>query len=709
MATARRVADTPLRTAHTLLRVDPAGVAEAEAAVATPAEVAAGREADAPAEQEIARERQLICIVGAGAIKGYEQVADACCGMVHVAGGVELASWPGCVIKEAVVTRGNTMKKTSSLFLFAFFLTGLFAVLPGRAGAQEDPPGRVARLNYIQGSVSYQVSGTQDWVKADPNRPLTTGDNLWADQNSRGEVHIASTAIRLSSMTGISFLTLEDRSVQLQLAQGTIEVHLRHLAAGDDFEIDTPNLAVTLTRAGQYVIQTDPGGASTIVVVRAGEAQGTGGGESYDLRPGEQYTFTGTEELTYDAQPAPGLDDFEEWCQSRDEREDSATAAHYVSRDVDGYYDLDEYGAWESNADYGMMWYPTTLVVGWAPYRFGHWVFIAPWGWTWVDDAPWGFAPFHYGRWCLVAGRWGWVPGPLVVRPVYAPALVGWVGGGGFSFAVSFGGGFAGVGWFPLGPRDVFIPAYRCSPRYVQNVNITNTRVVNITQVTNVYNTVVVNRQVTHVNYMYGNEANSVTAVSRETFVGARPVGAAAMHITSDQIARARVVESAPVAPVRTSYVSSTATVSRAKPPVPFSQRPAVVRQNPAVETRQRQMPETTFGTPSQPAGPRGGTTTPQAQPRPGFRPFTPPGGAATGQAPSGAAVQPAPSGGARPVAPQPSPQPQYQEQRSMRYTPPVKARDEMYDVHPSAGRPQPQPKPQPKQEEKRAEPSRQR
>jgi len=595
------------------------------------------------------------------------------------------------------------MKRTCSLSLLAFFLTGLFAVVPGRAGAQEDPPGRVARLNYIQGSVSYQVSGSQDWVKADPNRPLTTGDNLWADQDSRGEVHIASTAIRLASNTGISFLTLDDRTAQLQLAQGSVEVHLRHLAAGDDFEIDTHNLALTLTRAGQYVIQADPSGASTIIIVRSGEAQVTGGGESYDLRTGEQYTFTGTEELTYDAQAAPGTDDFEEWCQSRDAREDNAMSARYVSRDVDGYYDLDEYGAWEPNPEYGTMWFPTGVAVGWAPYRFGHWVYVAPWGWTWVDDAPWGFAPFHYGRWCLVAGRWGWVPGPLVVRPVYAPALVGFVGGGGFSFAVSFGGGFAGVAWFPLGPRDVFVPAYRCSPRYVQNINITNTRVVNVTQVTNVYNTVVVNRDVTHVNYMYGRETNSVTAVSRETFVGARPVGPAAMRITSDQIARARVVESAPVAPGRASYVSSTATISGARPPVPFSQRPAVVRLNPAVETQQRQMsPAATFAAPSSTGG---GTTAT----RPGFRPFTPPSGRATGQAPSGgAAVSPQAGGGAaRTTALQPSPQPQAQQQRSMRYTPPVKAREEMYDVHPPARRTESQP--QPKQEEKRAEPSHQR
>src|SRR5579863_622861 len=154
------------------------------------------------------------------------------------------------------------MKNKASLYLA--ILAGLFLLLPWTVAAQDDesdPPSRVARLNHIDGSVSLQPAGEQDWVQADPNRPLTTGDNLWADQASRGEVHIGSTAIRLSSETGISFLTLDDRTIQLQLAQGTLEVHVRNLASGEAFEIDAPNLAFTLNRAGEYRISTDPEGS----------------------------------------------------------------------------------------------------------------------------------------------------------------------------------------------------------------------------------------------------------------------------------------------------------------------------------------------------------------------------------------------------------------------------------------------------------------
>jgi hypothetical protein len=459
---------------------------------------------------------------------------------------------------------------------------------PAQAQAQVvDAPTRVARLNYVQGSVSFQPAGEQDWFEADINRPLTTGDNLWADKESRGEVHIGATSIRLSSETGISFLNLDDRTVQLQLAQGAIEVHVRRLEPGSAFEIDTPNLAFTLAASGEYRMETNPDGNFTAITVREGAGQVTGAGESYDLSAGQQYIFNGTDPLAFNAQAAPEFDDFEDWCQAQDQRENSSASARYVSRDVDGYYDLDGNGEWQTDPDYGAIWVPSGVAVGWAPYRYGHWVWIGPWGWTWVEDEPWGFAPFHYGRWAFVRGGWGWVPGPMVVRPVYAPALVGFVGGGGgLGVAVGFGGGFSGVAWFPLGPRDVYIPGYHASPRYVQNINITNTRVLNVTQVTTVYNNYVANRNVgaNRVDYTYSHSAVAVTAVSRETFVGARPVATAFVRVTPEQLQSAHVVEQTSLAPTRSSFVATTAKPARARPAVAFSERPVVARLNPPAQ-----------------------------------------------------------------------------------------------------------------------------
>jgi len=624
--------------------------------------------------------------------------------------------------------------KHAFLFMLFAVIAGYFA-LPGTAWAQDDPPGRVARLNFIEGSVSFQLAGSDDWISANPNRPLTTGDNLWVDRSSRAELHIGSTSVRLGSETGISFLNLDDRTIQIQLAQGTIEIHLRRWDSDSAFEVDTPNLAFTLTRAGEYRIQANPDGDRTIIVVREGEGEVTGGGETFDLRAGQRYIFRGVEVLSYDVEEAAGFDDFETWCQERDQRENASLSARYVSRDVDGYYDLDDYGDWRNDAEYGGVWFPRGVEVGWVPYHYGHFVWISPWGWTWVGEEPWGFAPYHYGRWVLIGGYWGWVPGPIVVRPVYAPALVAFVGGGGASVAVGFGGGFAGVAWFPLGPRDVWVPAYRCSPRYVQNVNVTNTRVVNVTQVTTVYNNVYVNKtvNVTQINYTYANRAEAITAVRREDFVSARPVAQASVRITQEQIVSARPIENAPVAPTRASYVSSTAKVVTAKPPVALAQKPVVTKINPPAPAARGRVytPETPASTQGNQAqqGYRineGAAATPANAGKPSVAPApsrTPnevqpskPYNPAQDKAQSDiqpsrsynppadkpkTEVQPAHPTAVTPPAKTES-EAQPQQHPAVKFTPPVKAKDEMYDVHPPLNqKATPPPKEKPQEEKK--------
>jgi hypothetical protein len=483
------------------------------------------------------------------------------------------------------------MKKRFSLFLYLAIAAALFLALPGIAAAQDDdnneqdPPGRVARLNFIQGSVSFQPSGEQDWLQANPNRPLTTGDNLWADQDSRGELHIGSTVVRISGQTGISFLNLNDQQVQIQLAQGSIKVRVRDIDEDEAYEIDTPNLAFSILRPGEYRFDVDPDGRTTVVVVRSGQGEVTGGGRAYTVTPGQRAIFSGADELSYDVQPAGGLDEFDGWARSRDIREDHSESVRYVSRDVIGYEDLDTYGHWQPDPMYGNVWVPSNVEFGWAPYHNGHWAFIPPWGWTWVEDEPWGFAPFHYGRWAvIVGGGWAWVPGPAVavgvrVRPYYAPALVGFVGGGGFGVAVGFGGG-VGVAWFPLGPRDVYVPAYRVSERYVANINITNSRVIERMEVVNVYNNVRVNHVVIN-NYAYQHNAAAVTAVSRETFVNARPVRNSTIRVSAEEIQRPQVAQNVALAPSRVSVIGPSA-AARNTPPSALTNRRLVTKMAPA-------------------------------------------------------------------------------------------------------------------------------
>src|SRR6202162_3322943 len=190
------------------------------------------------------------------------------------------------------------MRKKSLYSPVLILFTVLAFVFASSARADDDPPGRVARLNYIQGSISFQPGGETDWVQANPNRPLTTGDNLWTDRDSRGELHIGSSSIRIASETGITFLNLDDRTVQIQLAQGSMNVNVRRLDGGDDFEIDTPNLAFTLQRPGEYRVDVDPNGNATAITVRAGEGEATGGGSDYHMDSGDRATLRGTDTRT---------------------------------------------------------------------------------------------------------------------------------------------------------------------------------------------------------------------------------------------------------------------------------------------------------------------------------------------------------------------------------------------------------------------------
>ena len=390
------------------------------------------------------------------------------------------------------------------------------AGLPALAQAQSaDPPGRVARLNAFDGTVTYAPAGTSDWRYTDRNRPLTTGDAVWVERNSRAEMHVGGTAVRMGASTSVVLSAVTDQNVQLNVTQGTVGLHLRAFDPNQPYEIDTPNLAFVPQQAGEYRLDVDPGGVTTVSVWR-GAATVYGQGASVPLQSGQRVAFVG-QNLTQQSAGPLVADGFDQWVRQRDAREEGSISARYVSRDMTGFESLDDYGAWQETPGYGAVWVPSDVPTGWAPYRTGHWAWVDPWGWTWVDDAPWGFAPYHYGRWAYVDARWCWVPGPVAVRPVYAPALVGWVSGnsGGNAWGITFAAGGAGLAWFALGPHDAYRPAYRASASYVTNIN--RSTVIQTTNVTNIHvNNVYVNRNV----------RGAVSTMPAQAFVQGRRVGA---------------------------------------------------------------------------------------------------------------------------------------------------------------------------------------
>lgn len=451
-----------------------------------------------------------------------------------------------------------------------------FLALVLMGAAQADPPARVGQLSYISGATSFSPAGEDEWFIARINRPIITGDRLWADNNALAELQIGTASVRLAPNTSVTTLNLDDRVAQFQLAQGALNVHVRSLRRDEVFEIDTPNLAFSVRRPGHYRIDVDPDGRATSIAVRSGSAEVFGEGVAYVLDPGQWYRFYGTRLEQSEVGALPRPDSFDRWSDARDRRYAGSASARYVAPEMIGYEDLDEHGTWRVVAQYGNVWVPRSVPTGWAPYRYGHWAWIDPWGWTWVDDAPWGFAPFHYGRWAIIGGTWGWVPGPVSVRPVYAPALVVFVGGSDFRLSLAIGGAVAGVAWFPLAPGEVYRPAYTVSRTYFTNVNVSNTTISN-TYVTNIYNNP---SSATQIRYANRQVAAAVTAVPTAAFAQSQPVARAAATVSRDALAKAPIVEAAPVAPSRAS-VTGAAPAAASRPSATVLTRPAVAKVEP--------------------------------------------------------------------------------------------------------------------------------
>lgn len=401
-----------------------------------------------------------------------------------------------------------------------------------------DPATRVARVAWLAGDVGLMPSGKDQWHQVSVNRPLTTGDRLSTGDDARVELGFGDAALRLAGNSDFSFLVLNDTQVRGALTHGTLELSVHQLPDGQEYEIDTPQVAVVVDRAAR--IRVDLGdGQATIVTVHQGNAIVYGDdGARRVLAPGQRLRFADASLAHVQTLALGSGDAFDHWTRSRDALIADSSSGQYVSEGTIGYADLDRYGEWQIEADYGRVWFPGNVEHGWAPYRNGHWTWIGPWGWTWVSDAPWGFAPFHYGRWNQFGSRWGWIPGPVAVRAVYAPALVAFFGGDGWRVSV----GVRPVGWYPLGPGMFYDPWYYASRRYYVYINNCNMRYRRHHHWTNrhqrmqeAYNVWRKPERVARVHFK-ATPPPGITIVSRKTMRVGANVGGARLHGLVDEV-----------------------------------------------------------------------------------------------------------------------------------------------------------------------------
>jgi len=368
--------------------------------------------------------------------------------------------------------------------------------------AQADPPGRVGRITLIEGNVKFYADQEESWQAARLNLPVTSENSIWTEPGARAEIRVGASAIRLDASGVLDVQKLDDANTLLYLQRGSANIRIGILEKQDVYRVQTPDGAVSLRARGSYRVEVDAEKGETRVAVLVGRARLEVAGGTPWIDAGRMALL---ERGSLRLEPLARTE-FDDWAQARDERLDPTGIAQ-VSPHMTGYEELSNWGSWTEESEYGSVWYPRDVTADWAPYRYGHWRHVRPWGWTWIDDAPWGFAPSHYGRWVHVRGRWAWWPGNRSYRPIWSPALVAWVGGSGWNVSFSGGSG-AGIGWFPLAPYEAYVPWYSYSPTYIHNINHIH-----------------INRPVhTRPPREYRNHKPGVTVVSPTTFQASAPV-----------------------------------------------------------------------------------------------------------------------------------------------------------------------------------------
>lgn len=346
-------------------------------------------------------------------------------------------------------------KKLAALFL------GL-ALLPALVWAEV--PDRVGRIAYLSGDVQFYSEAAQGWVQAELNAPVSSRNSLFTGPDGRAEVRFGSAAATLDANTQLDIPVLDDENFKARVSRGSVNFRVPSPDSDESYEITALPGRYQLLQAGRY--RVDFGAAGSSVSVFSGQANALFPGQEILVGAGQSLSANGSGYPLGVARLTP-LDD---WAAQRDDARSARQATRYVSPRMTGYEELDANGRWENDADYGTVWYPTTYVsADWAPYRDGRWAYVAPWGWTWIDAAPWGFAPFHYGRWARIGSSWAWAPGAYVKRPSYAPALVAFAGG--VPGASISSAARPALSWHPLAPGENYRPAYRHTRQHLSNIN----------------------------------------------------------------------------------------------------------------------------------------------------------------------------------------------------------------------------------------------
>ncbi len=346
----------------------------------------------------------------------------------------------------------------SVLFIASFLLT-----VPGLAQDLQDenadePAARVARIKFIEGDAQLKRIDGEEWEKAALNLPMVEGDELQTFEGARVEIQFDNeTYLRMDENSIVKIVSLGDEGTALSISRGTALFSVLTFDTDAGYlEIDAPQTTVAITGEGKYRIDAGDEFDRTVSV----SVWDGGTARLYTLDSGFSLKNDQTATMNLDgtyagkwevARSLQSFNDFDQWSADRDDLISKSLAdAHYgkyYDSNIYGADELNDNGSWQYDNSYGYLWRPYDRAISgyndWSPYRYGHWRWLPYYGWTWVNDEPWGWSTYHYGRWIFLNGHWFWTP--YSYSSYY---------GGGYSWwrpAIVYMGYIGGrICWYPL-------------------------------------------------------------------------------------------------------------------------------------------------------------------------------------------------------------------------------------------------------------------
>jgi FecR protein len=323
------------------------------------------------------------------------------------------------MLRQSVSGRKST-RNAGLLFAVSCVMVFSFVSLASAQTAPEqddhDSHARIVRISYVEGQVL--LDNGRGYESVTMNVPVT--ERNWLQTRSDGWAEIQmedGSLVRLAPDTVIAFTAL-GRSTSggtlttVDLDQGEAEFKvLKH--DGNEFQITVKNKTIVLKSPGSFRV-TSTNDDPMEVAVRKGEVSvhDPESGEDVAVKKNETFVLNPADPAQYALDQGTEADELDQWSSQRD---DSLRAYAANNRTQSPYQygtsDLNYYGQYTDDPQYGNVWQPYGISMDWDPFSNGYWASSSAGG-IWVSSYPWGWMPYRYGRWVFINGRgWFWQPG----------------------------------------------------------------------------------------------------------------------------------------------------------------------------------------------------------------------------------------------------------------------------------------------------------